>query len=38
MRGAIITYTCVAVNEVNGTIRSANKSINVIIQGEILYS
>ena len=38
MRGTIITYTCVAVNEINGITRSANKSINVIIQSEILYS
>jgi len=34
VRGAKITYTCVAVNEVNGTNRSANNSINVIIQGK----
>ena len=34
-RGAIDTYTCVAVNEVNGTNHSANNSINVIIQGKI---
>ena len=33
--GAIDTYTCVAVNEVNGTNRSASNSINVIIQGKI---
>ena len=37
VRGAIDTYTCVAVNEVNGTNRSASKSIDVIIQGKILY-
>ena len=34
-RGAIDTYTCVAVNEVNGTNHSANNSIDVIIQGKI---
>ena len=34
VRGANITYTCVAVNEVNGTNRSANNSIDVIIQGK----
>ena len=34
MPGAIITYTCVAVNKINGINRSANNSINVIIQGE----
>ena len=34
VRGAIDTYTCVAVNEVNGTNRSANNSIDVIIQGK----
>ena len=38
MRGTIVTYTCVAVNEINGITHSANKSIKVIIQGEILYS
>ena len=37
MRGAIITYTCVAVNVINGVDHSANNSINVIIQGKILY-
>ena len=37
VRGAIDTYTCVAVNEVNGTNRSASNSIDVIIQGKILY-
>ena len=36
--GAIVTYTCVAVNEINGANRSANNCINVIVQGEILYS
>ena len=35
-RGAIITYTCVAVNVINGVNRSANNSIDVIIQGKIL--
>ena len=38
MPGAIVTYTCVAVNEINGANRSATNSINVIVQGEILYS
>ena len=36
-RGAIITYTCVAVNIINGVNHSANNSINVVIQGKILY-
>ena len=35
-RGAIITYTCVAVNVINEVNRSANNSINVVIQGKIL--
>ena len=35
-RGAIITYTCVAVNVINGDSQSANNSINVIIQGKML--
>ena len=35
-RGAIITYTCVAVNEINGDSQSASNSINVIVQGKIL--
>ena len=35
-RGAIITYTCVAVNEINEVSQSASNSINVIIQGKIL--
>ena len=35
VHGANITYTCLAVNEVNGTNRSANNSIDVIIQGNI---
>ena len=35
-RGAIITYTCVAVNVINGVNHSANNSINVVIQGKIL--
>ena len=34
--GAIVTYACVAVNEVNGANRSASNSINVIIQGSLL--
>ena len=36
MCGAIITYTCVAVNEINGVDHSASNSINVIIQGSLL--
>ena len=36
MRGTIITYTCVAVNEINGVDHSASNSINVIIQGSLL--
>ena len=32
-RGAIITYTCVAVNVINGVSQLANNSIDVIIQG-----
>jgi len=36
-RGATITYTCVAGNRVNETDRSSTNSINVIIQGKILY-
>ena len=32
-RGAIITYTCVAVNVINGVNQLANNSINVFIQG-----
>ena len=35
-RGAIITYTCVAVNVINGVDHYANNNINVIIQGRIL--
>ena len=34
-RGAIITYTCVAVNVINGDNYVANTSINVIVQGKI---
>ena len=34
VRGENITYTCVTVNEVNGTNRSASNSIDVIIQGK----
>ena len=33
---ANITYTCVAVNVINGVNRFANNSINVIIQGKML--
>ena len=36
VRGAIITYTCVAVNVINGDSQSASNSINVIIQGKML--
>ena len=36
MRGAIITYTCVAVNIINGVNHSTNNSINVIIQGKMI--
>ena len=32
-RGTIITYTCVAVNVINGVSQLANNSIDVIIQG-----
>jgi len=35
-RGAIDTYTCVAVNVINGVNRSANNSIDVIIQGNVI--
>ena len=34
-RGVIITYTCVAVNVINGINHSATKNINVIIQGKM---
>ena len=33
---AIITYTCVAVNVINGVNHFANNSIDVIIQGKML--
>ena len=33
--GAIITYTCVAVNVINGVNHSANNSIDVIVQGKM---
>ena len=36
-RGVIITYTCVAVNVINGVNHSANNSINVIIQGKTIH-
>ena len=36
-RGVIITYTCVAVNVINGINRSANNSINAIIQGKTIH-
>ena len=36
VRGAIITYTCVAENVVDGTDRSSNNSITIIIQGKML--
>lgn len=35
-REANITYTCVAVNVINGVSRSSNNSINVIIQGKMI--
>ena len=35
-RGATITYTCVAVNVINGVNQSASNSINVVIQGKML--
>ena len=34
--GVIITYTCVAVNVINGVNYFANNSIKVIIQGKML--
>ena len=34
--GAVIKYTCVAVNVINGLNHSTNNSINVIIQGKML--
>ena len=36
-RGVIITYTCVAVNVINGNNHSANNSIDVIVQGKMWY-
>ena len=36
-RGVIITYTCVAVNIINGVNHSANNSIDVIVQGKKWY-
>ena len=36
-RGVIITYTCVAVNVINGVNHSANNSINAIIQGKTVH-
>ena len=36
--GAIITYTCVAVNEINGVDHFASNSIDVIIQGKMKIS
>ena len=36
-RGAIITYTCVAVNVINGVNHFANNSIDVIIQGKTIH-
>ena len=35
--GVNITYTCVAVNVINGVNRSANNSINAIIQGKTVH-
>jgi len=37
VRGAIITYTCVAENVVGGKTRSVNNSITVYVQGENGY-
>jgi len=36
VRGAIITYTCVAENIVGGKTRSVNNSITVYVQGKTL--
>ena len=36
VRGATITYTCVAVNVINGVNHSASNSIDVTIQGKIM--
>ena len=36
VHGAIVTYTCVALNVINGDNHSANNSIDVIIQGKML--
>ena len=36
-RGAIITYTCVAVNVINGVNHSANNSIDIIVQGKTIH-
>ena len=36
--GAIITYTCVAVNVINGVDHFANNSVDVIIQGKMKIS
>ena len=36
LREANITYTCVAVNVIDGINSSANNSINVIIQGKMI--
>ena len=33
--GVIITYTCVAVNVINGVNHSASNSIDVIVQGKM---
>ena len=36
-RGVIITYTCVAVNVINGVNQLTNNSINAIIQGKTIH-
>ena len=36
-RGVIITYTCVAVNVINGVNQLTNNSINAIIQGKTVH-
>ena len=36
-RGVNITYTCVAMNIINGEYRSASNSINAIIQGKTVH-
>ena len=36
-RGVIITYTCVAVNVINGVNQLTNNSINAIVQGKTIH-